>query len=333
MTWKALSLGLVLALAACQPEADSAEARAQQRSNSLPSSNGTHNELTLFCDRDLWEGGLGLTLIESLAEPMAGLPQAEPHFDLSRIDQKAVTSLTKRSKSILTLAVIPDSSATLVIRDLWASPQLVIAIIAPSADELEQRVRASLPEVIAKFDEHDARVLASRIKSSQSAVVPASLQELGVKSLTLAKGFKTTLNGEGMAVLREDTRKSIQYLLAWEAPWDGEYDPSQALLGDLDSLLNAYFEGLQDGSYLAVEPQIPVIQSYRQQDNRLTYVSRGLFRTQKGFGGGPFLLYSYTDEKNNRVVNLCYLVYGPSMKKRKVMMELETSLQSVILKP
>ena len=62
-------------------------------------------------------------------------------------------------------------------------------------------------------------------------------------------------------------------------------------------------------------------------------MSRGLFRTQKGFGGGPFLLYSYTDEKNNRVVNLCYLVYGPSMKKRKVMMELETSLQSVILKP
>ncbi len=136
-----------------------------------------------------------------------------------------------------------------------------------------------------------------------------------------------------MAVLREDTRKSIQYLLAWEAHWDGEYDPSQALLGDLDSLLNSYFEGLQDGSYLAVEPQIPVIQSYRQQDGRLTYVSRGLFRTQKGFGGGPFLLYSYTDEKNNRVVNLCYLVYGPSMKKRKVMMELETSLQSVILKP
>ncbi len=332
MTWKTLSLGLLLAFTACQTDADSPEARAQQRSNNLPSSNGTHNELTLFCDRDLWEGGLGLTLIEALAEPMAGLPQAESHFDLSRIDQKAVTNLTKRSKSILTLAVIPDSSATLVIRDLWASPQLVIAIIAPSVDELEQRVRASLQDVMAKFDEHDSRVLASRIKSSQSAVVPPALQNLGFKKLTLAQGFKTTLDGKGMAILREDTRKSIQYLLAWVAPWDGEYDPSQALLGDLDSLLNGYFEGVQDGSYLAVEPQIPVIQSYREQDGRLTYVSRGLFRTQKGFGGGPFLLYSYTDEAHQRVVNLCYLVYGPSMKKRKVMMELETSLQSAKLK-
>jgi hypothetical protein len=36
-------------------------------------------------------------------------------------------------------------------------------------------------------------------------------------------------------------------------------------------------------------------------------------------------------EAQGRILNLTYLVYAPSMKKRKVMMELESSLRSVRL--
>ena len=120
-----MRFGCILLLAAllgvaCKSEPQTAEARALARKHNLPSSNGTHNELTLFCDRDLWEEELGVLLLEHLAKPMDGLPMAEPHFDLSRNDQDAVSSLTKRSKSILTLAIIPDSSSTLVLNNLWA---------------------------------------------------------------------------------------------------------------------------------------------------------------------------------------------------------------------
>ena len=147
---------LAVLFVGCQSEPQTAEARALARKHSLPSSNGTHNELTLFCDRALWDADLGVILLEQLAKPMDGLPMAEPHFDLSRIDQDATSSLTKRSKSILTLAIIPDSSSTLVLKNLWAEPQLVVAIIAPSQEALIQRVKASLPEVIARFDAQDA---------------------------------------------------------------------------------------------------------------------------------------------------------------------------------
>jgi len=332
-----MRFGCILLLAAllgvaCQSEPQTAEARALARKHNLPSSNGTHNELTLFCDRDLWEEELGVLLLEHLAKPMDGLPMAEPHFDLSRIDQDAVSSLTKRSKSILTLAIIPDSSSTLVLKNLWAEPQLVVAIIAPTQEALIQRVKASLPEVIARFDAHDAEVLARRIASNQSATIAPSLAQFGLASMVLPKGFNTTLQEDGLAILREDTKKSIQYLLAWEQPWDGEQDPSQAILTRQNELLSRYFEGTQDGSHLAIEPRIPVVQNYEELGGTFAYLSRGQFRTEGGFGGGPFVTYSYVDEAHGRVLSMTYLVYAPSMKKRKVMMELESSLRSVRLR-
>ncbi|MDG1252787.1 MAG: DUF4837 family protein [Schleiferiaceae bacterium] len=322
---------IALGFASCQDEPQTAEALATARRNNLPSSNGTHNELTIFCDRDLWDDGLGILLLDHLAKPMDGLPMAEAHFDLSRIDQDAVSRLTKRSKSILTLAIIPDSSATLVLENLWAEPQRVIAIIAPNSQALKRRVQASLPEIIARFDAHDADVLAQRIKSTQSATIPPSMADLGIRQFVFSKGFKTTLSKPGLAILREDTRKSIQYLLVWEQSWDGENDPSQAILASQNDLLVRYFEGSQDGSHLAVEPRIPVLQSYEEIGGNFVYLSRGQFRTEGGFGGGPFVTYSYIDEPHERIINLSYLVYAPSMKKRKVMMELEGSLRSLRL--
>ena len=65
----------------------------------MPSSNGTHNELTLFCDNDLWNN-CGIKIITSLAEPVKGLPQNEPRFNLSRLPHNSISNITKRSKSI-----------------------------------------------------------------------------------------------------------------------------------------------------------------------------------------------------------------------------------------
>ena len=73
-----MRFGCILLLAAllgvaCQSEPQTAEARALARKHNLPSSNGTHNELTLFCDRDLWEEELGVLLLEHLVSvPLVG---------------------------------------------------------------------------------------------------------------------------------------------------------------------------------------------------------------------------------------------------------------------
>ena len=302
-------------------------------SGSVPSSSGTHNELIIFCDDELWEGDLGIVLIGELAKPVDGLPQAESHFDITRIEYEDASDLFKQSKSILSIRLMEDTAAVLFTENQWAHPQLLIQVVAPTVDELKRLLERHLPEIVSKFDAHNSNILLKRIKKHQRAVLPESLQRMGVNSMTMASGFDPTLEKANMVVMRVDTRNSIQYLLAWETSSSRNFEPLDVPIHNLDSLLNNYFEGQQDGSYLAVEPQAPIVKSSQVVGGRTAHVYRGLFRTEKGIGGGPFLLYSFADENKGKTINLCYIVYGPSMKKRKVMMELEASLQSVVLNP
>ena len=323
-----LYAALIIGSASCNFASETPSA-----SGSVPSSGGTHNELIVFCDDELWEGDLGVVLIRELAKPVDGLPQAESHFDITRIEYEDASDLFKQSKSILSIRLMEDTAAVLFTENQWAHPQLLIQVVAPTVDELKRLLERHLPVIVSKFDAHNSNILLKRIKKHQRAVLPESLQHMGVTSMTMASGFDPTLEKANMVVMREDTRNSIQYLMAWETPSSGKYEPLDVPIRQLDSLLNAYFEGQQEGSYLAVEPQAPIVESSQNVGGRAAHVYRGLFRTEKGIGGGPFLLYSFPDENGGKTINLCYIVYGPSMKKRKVMMELETSLQSVVLNP
>ena len=109
----------------CSLEQEADEKETSFEAYNMPSSNGTHNELTLFCDNDLWNN-CGIKIVTCLAEPVKGLPQNEPRFNLSRLPHNSISNITKRSKSILSLQIVPDSSSINFKYNLWAYPQLVI---------------------------------------------------------------------------------------------------------------------------------------------------------------------------------------------------------------
>ena len=91
------------------------------------------------------------------------------------------------------------------------------------------------------------------------------------------------------------------------------------------------FEGFQEKSYLSLESKIPIDINYSNKNGIYVIEHRGLFRTELGFGGGPFVTFTYIDEKNKRRLSISSIVYAPSTKKRKMMLELEASLRSVEL--
>jgi hypothetical protein len=49
------------------------------------------------------------------------------------------------------------------------------------------------------------------------------------------------------------------------------------------------------------------------------------------FMGGPFLSYSIYDEKNDRILTVEALLYGPQAKKRNVVLEMEAMMKSIKL--
>jgi len=310
-------------------DSDSASNKPAERL--LPSSSGTHHDLAIFCNDKFWLDGVGLAVAETFAAPVNGLPQAETRFIASQLPHKAASSLIKRSKSILSLQIIPDSSGIVVANDVWARPQLVVQVIAPNAAAMARIIRSKAPEMMKRLEAHNQRLLIKRLKRSSASPIPTSLTAKGIDKLVITEYFQTTFDNETVAILRMDTKKSLQFLMVSSLPMiTGSIEST--IIQRRDSLLDLYFAGQSDGSKIVTEMALPP--HFRNLSIHGTYSveTHGLFKTVGGIGGGPFVSLSVFDEANNRVVTLDCLVFAPGSKKRKLLLELEAMIHSVVLK-
>ena len=327
---KAAVLGMLALVAGCAAEESegnkSAEGKGNQKSQrrSLPPSNGTHNDLTIICPEDLWNEGAGMAVAEILGAPVEGLPQAEPRFGIIHAVPKKINSLLRRGKSLLSIEVIPDSTAVLEVRDAYARPQIAVQVIAPSLEALPSLLAKVLPELGNRFAAHDAQVLRQKLKERSQSPLPKELREMGVAEMLLPEGFLVTLSKPGLVVLRMQTKKSQQYLIVSKKAADDSPTPEADVIVDRDALLKIYFEGTAAKSHLATELLVPPTQAfYTAANGQRAIRTAGLFKTVGGFGGGPFVSHRIFDDAAGTVVTADALFFAPSAKKYRLLMELD----------
>jgi len=92
-----------------------------------------------------------------------------------------------------------------------------------------------------------------------------------------------------------------------------------------------YVPGPSRGSYMAVEPSTD---PYRREIvvNDISVIElRNLWKVENDFMGGPFISFSFVDEKQNKVINVDGFVYAPRFDKRNYIRQVEAILNSVTL--
>jgi len=142
---------------------------------------------------------------------------------------------------------------------------------------------------------------------------------LGVSDMLLPEGFVVTLSKPGVVVLRNETKKSLQYLILTRSASDDSPTPEADVIKDRDALLRRYFEGPEAKSHLATELLVPPSQmAYTAPGGHRALRTIGLFKTVGGFGGGPFLNHRVFDDTRGIVGTADALVFAPSTKKRKL---------------
>src|SRR6056300_1168224 len=127
----------------------------------LPPSSGTHSELLLVMPDELWLGPAGVAFREIYLADQEGLPQAESYFDASRVEPKDVNKILQKAKNILWIEK-SDSSFVRLTKDLWARPQQLIRITAPTETAIAAEVRGSAPRIIQSFKDHDMSLIQDR---------------------------------------------------------------------------------------------------------------------------------------------------------------------------
>jgi len=327
LRFTALSLALVFATSCSTKNADGTEKKSQRI---LVPSNGTHSELLLVMPDHLWQGEAGEAFRELYLADQDGLPQSEAYFDVNRVEPKDMNKMLRHTKSIMWVEP-SDTSFVKMQKDLWARPQRIVRITAPSSKAITESIRASAKQIIGAFKQHDMGVIQSRLKKSSYAYTHENMKKMGIKSMLMHKGFDPTLDKEGLKIFATKTVRTVQYVLVSERPMTEGLVSVDDVIAHRDSLGKHYFEGTYEGSYMTTETIIPPTISNTEISGMFALETRGLWRMEGDFMGGPFLSYTIYDEKNDRILTIESLLYGPTAQKRNVVLEMEAMMRSIKL--
>lgn len=296
----------------------------------LPPSSGTHAEMLLVVHDSVWKTAISNRLLEVFGREQYGLPQPEAIFSLNRINSPAFTSIFRKSKSIV-LVELGDTTMVNLQRDVWASPQLVATIVAPTKRALYKLIKQNEAYLTTQFKEADLNVVRGRMAKTSFKALPKSLTEIGIKDMRLSTGFEQTLNKPNLKIFRQSTKKTEQFLLFYTRPMRDDYLPGQDIIAERDTIGKNYFEGPKSGSYFATEVEMPPQQTTMELDGQFAIETRGMWKTVGGFMGGPFLSYTIYNDKTNEVLCLEGFLFGPDAKKRNILLEMEAMMRSVEL--
>ncbi len=298
----------------------------------MKDSKGTHNEMMLVMPDDLWEGEFGNLVHDRLTEPIPGLPQDEPMFDIHQVNYNAFGDLFETYKSIVLFEVKEGAEPSFrMVYDEWAAPQIVAKFTATSKLELARLFNERENELTDKFHEHDMAVLRRRVKRTAKQNLPTALRELGIKNMILPDSYQLTQNHEGLKIFYSENIRTNQALFFHIRPMDDESIPGAEMVAIRDSILKNNFEGPTEDSYPGTELRLPPTLNTTSIDRNLAVELRGLWRTYGDFMGGPFLAYEIYDEENGVILTVDGFFYGPDSNKSKLLMELEVVLRSIEL--
>ena len=280
-----------------------------QDTKTLPSSTGSLSEVVFVVSNDIWQEKIKAFVDETFASPIEGLSQKEACFRVIHIEHYALRSILKKHKNIVIIAKDIQTSSQ---KDKWANGQLVVQL-----NYKEEHLRKNLIKIKSMFQLEELRSIKNKISlRSQELYQNNIFNNFSINLLipyeyTVIKDTSTLF----WAMYNPDNKEAIKQLLVFSFTPLTSNIRSEILL-KTDSVFSKYLKGAKEGQYVKIEYDFP---PYYINE---TY--RGLWKLEKGFMGGPFLIKTYfIDDKI--VVNVG-LIFAPQSRKRSYIKELEAIL-------
>jgi hypothetical protein len=295
----------------------------------LVDSTGRINNVLIVMNNEDWEGRVGDSLRQILAQPLPGLPQEEFPFTVNQVDPFTFSSLFKRNRNILFVGV--DTLEHFYSNtNLYANPQLTLTVLGRDKDELIENIMSHREELISTFKENDLRIYQSKVtKESHNPKEINTFNNLGLQFKIPVTYRMVEDTGEFMWY-RSTITRGLLNLIAYEIPVSdmGQVN-EESLIRYRDSIGKKFIPGQFDSTYLTTEKREKPVVKEVMLAGKKALESRGLWYVENDFMGGPFLSYTFRDEESGRLLVIEGFSYTPSAKKRDFVFELEAVLKTI----
>jgi hypothetical protein len=326
-----LSLLIILALSSCDT---TIRTDGSSGGRILPNVTGGAGEVLVVMDEYVWKGEAGNSLDSLLEEEYPALPQVEPLFSVTQITPASFDQLFRFHRSVV-MGTINQTLEEPTIRfrkNVWAKPQIVVQMQAPSIKELTQLIDENRVNIQRFLVQYDRQRLEDSYRESKDLEIQNKMAETHHIRLSIPRGYNIDLMKDDYSSVSIETPDFIQVIHVFEWSANGPEDLTTTnLLEKRDEVCRQYVIGPRENSYMRTAPlYTPLV--YDIQKNGISLVEiRGLWELENGYMGGPFMSHSVFDENRSRIVTVEGYLYYPNQKKRVKMRQLEAIVYSLEL--
>lgn len=292
----------------------------------LLSSGGNTSELLIVTHKSWWEGAIGDTIKATLGSANEWLMQDEATYLITRIPPKSFEGPYQKQRNILIIARAENlSKAKIDIKkDVWASPQIIVKISIPNESSFAEIYTKYYPQISELFHQNELIRLNKSFSISPSKVVSKQVEEKFNIKLQLPKGYVLSMDTTDFVWLRCESRDIEQGILIYSYPYsDTSQFGEKKVIEQRNLITKKYIPGPVEKSYMQVSQKFPPYSERTEFKKNYAILLRSWWELDKYPMGGPFLSYTFYDEKNKRMLVLDSYVYAPNKDKRDILIQIE----------
>ena len=297
----------------------------------MPTITGGAGEVLVIMDNKNWEGATGELLQDILKEEYPGLPQSEPIFDVLQITAASFEGIYKFHRSVVLTTIQSGSEPRIRFREnVWAKPQIMIQLEAPTGDALKQLIGENEERIQGFLIQYDRTRLTANYNKSKDPAIQKEIAAHHQVRLAIPRGYTLDFSKDEYTSVSIEASDLSQVIQIYDYPAEGPQDLTiSRIIEQRNSFTKSYVVGPRENSYMTISKMFEPI-AYDLKNNNMDVVElRGLWELENGFMGGPFISHSVYDAKRNRIITVDGYIYHPNKKKRVKLKQLEAIIYSM----
>lgn len=298
----------------------------------LPGISGKAGEVIVVLNKGEWEGDLGNSVRTVLTSDCDFLPQREPLFTVADVPHSAFTNMFKVHRNIIHFNVSSSVTSPGVIyrNDVWAMPQLVIQVNAPSVEQAEELFLADQEKIKSAIEMAERDRIIRNTKKYEEFPLRKAVSELYGGSMFFPTSYNLKKKTRNFVWISYETTYLQQgfFIYSYPAVKDDKEFSVERIVERRNEALKTNVPGMFENTYMTTSPVVPVNVDYVRYKGRDFAQTRGFWEVYNDYMGGPFVSHSFYSKDGEDIIVIEGYVYAPKYDKRQYLRQVESILYS-----
>ncbi len=286
-------------------------------------STGAPYELVVFANGDVQRTAAMDTLEAALQKEVMWINRSEPMFDFIVMPRSSMRTMAKKHRNLLVLTIDSTLKRNTMIADtnVYSQGQVLIHVASPSVDSMSTYIWKHRNVLSGIYHKYERERFIRRVQKYNEKGIEKAVENKFGFSMRIPRGYRVKADKPGYMWLGFETRTgSVNiFIYKFKTPPTGE-----DWLIDERNIAIKQVPGPSEGSFATTEMMFRPETTLQDINGRSWYQTRGLWKVQNDFMGGPFINYVTKVGDEYLALDMFLQAPDPNEKQRNYMRQLES---------